>query len=172
MKQIGLHHVIPCVGGHCVDGRCKVDESTIVRVPSEAIGNAIALMETVINPCCKVYGHDIKVIKGYCCPRKMKTFGETDEQYAQGEAVDICAPGLEGNVLRFENVIIAHHLLEVGGFDMMVLCDCPMFGIEPKYIKVTHKRKGENRGIVVKTVSGIDEYLKLRPLDWAQLMSD
>ena len=32
MKYFGIRELIPCVDGHCKDGRCGYDESTIVKV--------------------------------------------------------------------------------------------------------------------------------------------
>lgn len=56
MRYFGIRELVPCVDGHCRDGRCGYDESTIVRVPGEVTENAIALVENVLDPARKALG--------------------------------------------------------------------------------------------------------------------
>ena len=90
MKYFGIRELVPCVDGHCKDGRCGYDESTIVKVPSEVIMNAIALVENVLDPAREKLGMPIKVTSGYRCPLKNKAVGGVENsQHLKGEAADI-----------------------------------------------------------------------------------
>ena len=112
MKYFGIRELIPCVDGHCKDGRCGVPDSGIVKVPSEVIGNAIALVEEVLDPLRKAYGKPIRVNSGYRCPAKNKAVGgATASQHMKGEAADITAGSPE------ENLILAQLLVKAGKYE-------------------------------------------------------
>ena len=92
MKYFGISEIIKCIDGHCVcDAQLKVkNEKLIVKVPSEVIQNAIALVENVLDPARERYGKPIKVNSGYRCPLKNKAVGGVaNSQHLKGEAADI-----------------------------------------------------------------------------------
>ena len=90
MKYFGISEIIKCIDGHCKDHRCGYDEQTVVRVPSEVVKNAMALVEEVLDPARERLGKPIKVNSGYRCPLKNKAVGGVaNSQHLLGEAADI-----------------------------------------------------------------------------------
>ena len=145
MKYFGIRELIPCVDGHCKDGRCGYDESTIVKVPSEVIQNAIALVENVLDPAREKLGMPIKVNSGYRCPLKNKAVGGVENsQHLKGEAADISLPltayGLKDGLMKLARII-----KEQGKFDQLI--------IYPTFLHVSYKRNGTNRHKVLKKTS-------------------
>ena len=150
MKYFGIRELVPCVDGHCKDGRCGYDESTIVKVPSEVIQNAIALVENVLDPAREKLGMPIKVNSGYRCPLKNKAVGGVENsQYLRGEAADI-VPVATGSQAREALMKLAHILVHNGNYDQIILY--------PTFIHVSWKRNGANRHkIMRKTATGYAE---------------
>ena len=145
MKYFGIRELIPCVDGHCKDGRCGYDESTIVKVPSEVIMNAIALAENVLDPAREQLGMPIKVNSGYRCPLKNKAVGGVENsQHLRGEAADISlrltAYSLQDGLMKLARIIV-----ENGKFDQLI--------IYPTFLHVSYKRNGVNRHKVLKKTS-------------------
>ena len=139
MKYFGIRELIPCIDGHCKDNRCGYDESNVVKVPSEAIQNAIALVESVLDPAREKLGKPIKVLSGYRCPLKNKAVGGVENsQHLKGEAADIsCA----------DNAKLALILVKNGNYDQIILY--------PTFIHVSWKRNGMNRHKIMRqTASG------------------
>lgn len=147
MKYFGIRELIPCVDGHCKDGRCGYDESTIVKVPSEVIQNAIALVENVLDPAREKLGMPIKVNSGYRCPLKNKAVGGVENsQHLRGEAADI-VPVATGSQARETLMKLAHILVHNGNYDQIILY--------PTFIHVSWKRNGGNRHkLMRKTATG------------------
>ena len=147
MKYFGIRELVPCVDGHCKDGRCGYDESTIVKVPSEVIQNAIALAENVFDPAREQLGMPIKVNSGYRCPLKNKAVGGVENsQHLKGEAADI-TPLATGSQSREALMKLAHILVHNGNYDQIILY--------PTFIHVSWKRNGENRHkLMRKTATG------------------
>ena len=142
MKYFGIRELVPCVDGHCKDGRCGYDESTIVKVPSEVIQNAIALVENVLDPAREQLGMPIKVNSGYRCPLKNKAVGGVENsQHLRGEAADIHCD---------DNAKLAKLIVQQGRFDQLI--------IYPTFLHVSYKRSGANRHKVLrKTTTGYAE---------------
>ena len=142
MKYFGIRELVPCVDGHCKDGRCGYDESTIVKVPSEVIQNAIALVENVLDPAREKLGMPIKVNSGYRCPLKNKAVGGVENsQHLRGEAADIHCD---------DNAKLAKLIVQQGRFDQLI--------IYPTFLHVSYKRSGANRHRVLrKTATGYAE---------------
>ena len=84
----------------------------------------------------------------------------------------ISVMGLQGNDLRLENLEVARQIAKQGGYDVMVMGDVTYCGIEPKWIQLSWQPNGENRGLIMKQVSGKHEYEELSWLDMKQLMSE
>ena len=149
MKYFGIREIVPCVDGHCRDGRCGVSESTIVKVPGDVIENAIALVENVLDPARKAYGKPIRVNSGYRCPLKNKAVGGVAlSQHLKGEAADIAPAGFRIQVPGFKRELnaMAAILVEQGRFDQLILY--------PTFLHVSYKRSGRNRGQILRKVSG------------------
>ena len=142
MKYFGIRELVPCVDGHCKDGRCGYDESTIVKVPSEVIQNAIALVENVLDPAREQLGMPIKVNSGHRCPLKNKAVGGVENsQHLRGEAADIHCD---------DNAKLAKLIVQQGRFDQLI--------IYPTFLHVSYKRSGANRHKVLrKTTTGYAE---------------
>ncbi len=137
MKYFGIRELVPCVDGHCKDGRYGYDESTIVKVPSEVIQNAIALVENVLDPAREKLGMPIKVNSGYRCPLKNKAVGGVENsQHLRGEAADI-VPVATGSQAREALMKLALILVHNGNYDQIILY--------PTFIHVSWKRNGGNR---------------------------
>ena len=152
MKYFGIRELIPCVDGHCKDGRCGVPDSGIVKVPSEVIGNAIALVEEVLDPLRKAYGKPIRVNSGYRCPAKNKAVGgATASQHMKGEAADITAGSPE------ENIILAQLLVKAGKYYQCIIY-VGRNDLKPRFIHVSWKRCGGNRTQLRKKVDGVNGY--------------
>ena len=135
MRYFGIRELVPCVDGHCKDGRCGVDESTIVRVPGEVIENAIALVEQVLDPARKALGKPIKVNSGYRCPLKNKAVGGVaGSQHLRGEAADICCQ---------DNKRLAEIIEANGRYDQLIRYMNGDGSI--RFIHVSWKRTGVNR---------------------------
>lgn len=147
MKYFGIRELVPCVDGHCKDGRCGYDESTIVKVPLEVIQNAIALVENVLDPAREKLGMPIKVNSGYRCPLKNKAVGGVENsQHLRGEAADI-VPVATGSQAREALMKLAHILVHNGNYDQIILY--------PTFIHVSWKRNGGNRHkLMRKTATG------------------
>jgi len=139
MKYFGISELIPCVDGHCRDQRYGYDESTIMKVSSEVIMNAIALVEHVLDPAREKLGKPVKVNSGYRCELKNKAVGgESNSQHLVGEAADISCS---------DNAKLASILVEQGNYDQIILY--------PTFIHVSWKRNCENRHKVLrKTPAG------------------
>ena len=84
----------------------------------------------------------------------------------------ISVMGLQGNDLRLENLEVARQIAKQGGYDVMVMGDVTYCGIEPKWIQLSWQPNGENRGLIMKQVSGKRELEKLSWLDMKQLMNE
>ena len=148
MKNFGIRELIPCIDGHCRDQRCGYDESTIVRVPSEVIQNAIALVEEVLDPLREQYGHPIYVNSGYRCPVKNKAIGgAANSQHCKGQAADITAGSPD------ENLKLLRILIKMNHFDQVIIYVHPG-SFKPQFIHVTWKRNGANRRTILKKVIG------------------
>lgn len=147
MKYFGIRELVPCVDGHCKDGRCGYDESTIVKVPSEVIQNAIVLVENVLDPAREKLGMPIKVNSGYRCPLKNKAVGGVENsQHLRGEAADI-VPVATGSQAREALMKLALILVKNGNYDQIILY--------PTFIHVSWKRNGGNRHkLMRKTATG------------------
>lgn len=147
MKYFGIRELIPCVDGHCKDGRCGVPGNGIVKVPSEVIGNAIALAEEVLDPLRQAYGKPIRVNSGYRCPVKNKAVGgATASQHMKGEAADISPLRVESGELSVERQLrrLAQLIVERGKFDQLI--------IYPTFLHVSWKRSGGNRQNILRKV--------------------
>ena len=156
MKYFGIRELIPCVDGHCRDKRCGVDESTIVRVPSEVIQNAIALVEEVLDPLRARYGKPIKVTSGYRCPVKNAAVGGVaNSQHTKGEAADICPVKSEKLKVKSELDTLARLVVENGKWDQMILY--------PTFLHVSWKRNVQNRKQILRKVG--NGYIILHPSD-------
>ena len=145
MKYFGIRELIPCVDGHCKDGRCGYDESTVVKVPSEVIMNAIALAENVLDPAREQLGMPIKVNSGYRCPLKNKAVGGVENsQHLRGEAADI---SVKSEKLKVKSDLdeLASIIVRQGKFDQLI--------IYPTFLHVSYKRNGVNRHKVLKKTS-------------------
>ena len=172
MKYFGIRELIPCIDGHCRDRRCGYDESTVVKVPSEVIENAIALVENVLDPLREEYGHPIRVNSGYRCPLKNKAVGGVENsQHLKGEAADICAMPLSNHAPsdprcgldpQSLNLKLARILAEQGKFDQMILYVDNTTSMEPRFIHVSHKRSGMNRHRILKKVAGQSYYTEVK----------
>lgn len=137
MKYFGIRELIPCIDGHCRDNRCGYDESTIVKVPSEVIQNAIALVENVLDPAREKLGMPIKVSSGYRCPLKNKAVGGVENsQHLRGEAADI---SVKSEKLKVKSDLdeLASIIVRQGKFDQLI--------IYPTFLHVSYKRTGGNR---------------------------
>ena len=148
MRYFGIRELVPCVDGHCRDGRCGYDESTIVRVPSEVTENAIALVEEVLDPARKAFGKAIKVNSGYRCPLKNKAVGGVaGSQHLKGEAADIAPAEFKGlSVQEFKGELtrLARIIVENGKYDQLILY--------PTFLHVSWKRIGQNRKQILRKV--------------------
>ena len=176
MKWFGLREIIPCLDGHCKDGRCGVSETTIVKVPSDAIENAIALCESVLDPCREVYGDKIRVTSGYRCRRKNAALAgsSSTSQHCLGEAADlqaILAPGSTDREQREANLRIAKAIVKNGNYDQLLIEGCSRFGLDPKWVHVSWRKFGPNRHQILRQVPGVG-FLKLRPNEMALLTSE
>ena len=142
MKYFGIRELVPCVDGHCKDGRCGYDESTIVKVPSEVIQNAIALVENVLDPAREKLGMPIKVNSGHRCEAyNRKVGGVSRSQHIVGEAADIHCD---------DNAKLAKLIVQQGRFDQLI--------IYPTFLHVSYKCTGANRHRVLrKTATGYAE---------------
>lgn len=135
MKYFGIRELVPCIDGHCKDGRCGVDESTIVRVPGEVGANAIALVEEVLDPAREKLGIPIRVNSGYRCPLKNKAVGGVaGSQHLRGEAADICCE---------DNERLAQIIENLGKYDQLIRYKRADGSI--RFIHVSWKRTGVNR---------------------------
>ena len=146
MKYFGIRELVPCVDGHCKDGHCGYDESTIVKVTSEVIMSAIALAENVLDPAREQLGLPIKVTSGHRCPPKNKAVGGVENsQHLRGEAADIVLVAT-GSQSR-EALMKLAHILAHGNYDQIILY--------PTFIHVSWKRNGDNRHkLMRKTANG------------------
>ena len=140
MRYFGIRELVPCVDGHCRDGRCGYDESTIVRVPGEVTENAIALVEEVLDPARKAFGKAIKVNSGYRCALKNKAVGGVpNSQHLKGEAADIAPAGFKFQDASFKAELkrLANILVENSKYDQLIMY--------PSFVHVSWKRIGLNR---------------------------
>ena len=171
MKKIMITELIPCFRS---EGRCKECRLTqaVITMPNGIGENAKALLDEVLNPAGELYGKEMNVINGFCCPVRCRNLGCNQTDYVRGDAADISAVGLQGNDLALENLEIACAIVQNGRWDQMFLEDVPSTGIEPRWIHVSWKRHGGNRKEILKRVKGTKEYQRLSKLDMAQLMSE
>ena len=166
MKYFGIRELVPCVDGHCKDGRCGYDESTIVKVPSEVIQNAIALVENVLDPAREKLGMPIKVNSGHRCEAyNRKVGGVSRSQHIVGEAADIHCD---------DNAKLAKLIVQQGRFDQLIIyptltssssdatrdssSELGSPSLLPRFLHVSYKCTGANRHRVLrKTATGYAE---------------
>lgn len=171
MKKIVITELIPCYRSEDRCKECRLAQA-VITMPNGIGENAKALLDEVLNPAGELYGKELNVINGFCCPVRCRNLGCNQADYVRGDAADISAVGLQGDDLALENLVIARAIVQNGKWDVLILDDVPSTGIEPSRIHVSWKRNGGNRKEILKRVKGSKDYQKLSKLDMAQLMSE
>ena len=124
--------------------------------------NLNALVAAVLDPLREKYGKPITVTSGYRCPSVNKAVGgEPTSQHTKGEAADIV--GFDGSVA--ENYKLGRIIVALGNFDQVIFEDVGKTDLKPKWIHVSWKRKGDNRGHIMKKIKGTKGYIYLTRKD-------
>lgn len=120
--------------------------------------NIIALVAAVLDPLREKYGKRITVTSGYRNITINKAVGgAVTSQHTKGEAADIV--GFDGSVE--ENFKLGQMIVAMGRFDQVIFEDVGMNDLKPKWIHVSWKRQGDNRGIILKKLKGRNSYLSV-----------
>lgn len=131
---------------------CRLQQA-VKRMPDGIDENMEALVDNVLDPCRRAYGKSIGVNSGFRCPlHNSRVGGASQSQHIAGEAADITGGSPE------ENLKIARIIARQGRFDKMILYVDREGSLEPRFIHVSHKRLGGNRGRILKQVRGRKDY--------------
>ncbi len=124
--------------------------------------NIIALVSAVLDPLREKYGKPITVTSGYRNIAINKTAGgAVTSQHTKGEAADIV--GYDGSTE--ENYKLGRLIVALGNFDQVIFEDVGKSDLEPKWIHVSWKRIGDNRGIILKKIKGTKSYIGITRKD-------
>ena len=133
-------------GGRCSE--CKLMQPA-QKLPDGVEGKLDALTANVLEPLRERYGKPITVNSGYRCQVHNKTVGGAiNSQHTRGEAADITAGSPE------ENLKLARLIAANGRFDQMILYVNGANSLAPRFVHVSWKKTGANRGMILKSVRG------------------
>lgn len=120
-----------------------------MKLPDGVEDNLDALTEQVLEPLRERYGKPITVNCGFRCQVHNRTVGGgMVSQHMKGEAADITAGSPE------ENLKLARLIAANGRFDQMILYVNGANSLAPRFVHVSWKKTGANRGMILKSVSG------------------
>lgn len=123
--------------------------------------NLEALVDNVLDPVRKEWGHPINVTSGYRSLELNKAVGGAGKsQHQTGEAADIVAGGkFKG---KENNFAIGKMIVRRGVFDQIIFEDCGKDDLLPRWIHVSYSRT-KNRHQILKMVGG--KYLPITMKD-------
>ena len=130
------------------------------QLPEDAQVNVEALADNVLDPTRERYGKPIKVNSGYRCPRNNSRVGGAKQSQhlclGDSAAADICTGVKTANMQEFkeQNKEIARQIVRGGRFDQLILENVGENDLLPAWVHVSWKRKGANRGQILKKVAG------------------
>ena len=124
----------------------------------EVEDNLASLVAAVLDPLREKYGHAITVTSGYRSVAVNKAVGgAVTSQHTKGEAADIV--GFDGSVS--ENYKLGRMIVAMGNFDQVIFEDVGKNDLKPKWIHVSWKRVGDNRGLILKKIKGTTSYISI-----------
>lgn len=134
----------------------------------EAEDNIIALVAAVLDPLREKYGKPIKITSGFRSKNINKYVGgEVTSQHILGEAADIV--GYNSKTKTYgdpkENYILGRLIVALGNYDQVIFEDVGKDNLLPKWIHVSWRRVGSNRGVIYKKRAGTKTYIKISPKD-------
>ena len=146
-------------------------------MPAAAKENIEALVENCLDPVRALFGKPIKVNSGYRCRKhNAEVGGATRSQHLCQDgsaAADICAePRGYKNMAEWKeaNMAIAGLIAKGGYFDQVILENVGGSDLKPKWVHVSYKRQGTNRGQVLKKVAGQRGYAALTAEEICKLL--
>lgn len=115
----------------------------IDNTPSQEVKNNLtALVDNVLDPLRKAWGHPIRVSSGYRCPALNKAVkGATSSQHCKGEAADITSI----NDSFADNAKLLKLLLAMKLPYDQIICEWPNAQGQPNWLHISYKRFGKNR---------------------------
>ena len=116
--------------------------------------NLEALVEIVLDPARAEIGHVVGVSSGFRCKRVNDAIPGSSKtsQHVKGEAADLVAGG------PHENLTLAQIIIRQGKFDQLILENVGRKDLWPRWVHVSYKRNGRNRGEILKKVAGVKGY--------------
>lgn len=124
--------------------------------------NIIALVGAVLDPLREKYGKPVHVTSGYRCLTVNKAIGgAVTSQHTKGEAADIV--GCDGSTE--ETFKLGRMIVASGNFDQIIFEDVERDRLNPKWIHVSWKRTGDNRGEILKKLRGSQSYIRITKKD-------
>jgi len=120
--------------------------------------NLTALVTSVLDPLRERFGKTIYVSSGFRCEKVNRSVnGETSSQHMRGEAADIYA--MSGKqVDKALNKELGRLIILNGSFDQVIFENVGKNDLNPEWIHVSWKRKGDNRREIRKKVKGVVGY--------------
>lgn len=123
--------------------------------------NLRALVSAVLDPARRAFGKAIKVTSGFRCAAVNKNIGVAGSQHLNGEAADIVSAGAKGRQMLVENYTLGRLIVALGKFDQIIFENVSKDDLLPEWIHVSWKRKGDNRGSILKKVKGGKVYVQI-----------
>ena len=124
----------------------------------EVEDNLNALVAAVLDPLREKYGHAIYIKSGYRNSEVNKAVGGvSNSQHLKGEAADII--GFDGSTT--ENYKLGRLIVAMGNFDQVIFEDVNKNDLKPKWIHVSWKRVGDNRGHILKKIKNTTGYVNV-----------
>lgn len=131
--------------------------------------NLRALIAAVLDPARRQFGEAIYVSSGFRNAKVNKdVHGVTGSQHLLGEAADLYATKVvNGKKVTDKNkvYIIGRIIVAIGQFDQVIFENVGKNDMLPEWIHVSWRRKGTNRGNIMKKVKGSKTYQSISKKD-------
>lgn len=131
----------------------------------EVEDNLTALVAAVLDPVRRAFGAPVHVSSGYRNAKVNKNAGGvTGSQHLLGEAADIfVTKEFNGKTVTDKNkvYILGRLVVALGQFDQVIFENVGKNDMLPEWIHVSWRRKGTNRGNIMKKVKGTKTYITI-----------